>query len=435
MNFEIAFEYLKSFVSYEDNVDYFYNEENFNLDKVKVFLEKYNVKYSKIKFIHVGGSKGKGTVSTLIASYLKESAIKTGLFTSPFIVDIRECFWINGEIISKLLFVDYVEDLKSFLVEYSGEKLTYFELLTVLVLKYFCDEKVEYAVLEVGLGGRLDSTNVIDPELAILTTVEKEHTNILGDSLKEILNEKLGIAKDGRPFLIGYQSEEIHELIEAYFEDLLFLSGAVAQVFYLKNLVEFDVKKYDLDSFLVDFELKFLSLKGVEIGNKSLIHIYNVSLLLAAIFSLFHKVDEELFRKVVKEFKLIGRFDLREVQGKKVLFDMAHTKLSIDNLIDSIKHLYANKKLIFLVSILKDKDAKYILKKIKSVADKIVLVESHKSRSFSSEDLGAILKGSEVEFILKKSAQEVFEHLVDECRENELLIVTGSHFLISQLLQ
>ena len=179
MDFENAVRYLKSFVSYEDRPLTPEIYKGFGLERVQDFLGEYGVELGGVKFVHVAGSKGKGTVASLVTEYLSRSGRKTGLFTSPFIIDITESFWVDGEDISKEGFVELVEDLKEFIDKRGGCELTYFELLTVLVLKYFADAGVEYVVLEVGLGGRLDPTNVVTPEVSVVTYVELEHTEVL----------------------------------------------------------------------------------------------------------------------------------------------------------------------------------------------------------------------------------------------------------------
>ena len=169
MDFEGAKKYLEKFISYEEIKDFHYGEDTFNLDRFKKFLKDLKIDYSKLKFVHVGGSKAKGSVATITAQYLWNSGYKVGLFTSPHILEVTERFCLNGKDISKDRFIDIVEFLKDFCDD-SG--LTYFEILTVIALKFFVDEDVDYAVLEVGLGGRLDSTNIVNPELSIITTIE-----------------------------------------------------------------------------------------------------------------------------------------------------------------------------------------------------------------------------------------------------------------------
>ena len=208
MDFKAANEYLSGLVSYEKRRDF--KIEDLNLENVKKVLDDFCDGWKGIKYVHVAGSKGKGSVSHLISDYLVRSGRKTGLFTSPHVVSICERLRVNGADVTEARFCELVDLLK----ERGGKELTYFEALFVLAIKLFLLEGVEFAVLEVGLGGRLDTTNVVTPVVSVLSTVELEHTDILGDTLEKILNEKMGIKKDGVPMVIGYQDQEVYRFLE-----------------------------------------------------------------------------------------------------------------------------------------------------------------------------------------------------------------------------
>lgn len=390
MDFEGAKKYLEKFISYEEIKDFHYVEDTFNLDRFKKFLKDIKVDYSKLKFVHVGGSKAKGSVSTIIAQYLWDSGYKVGLFTSPHILEVTERFSLNGKDISKEKLVDIVEFLKDFCDD-SG--LTYFEILTVIALKFFVDEDVDYAVLEVGLGGRLDSTNIVNPELSIITTIEKEHTEILGDTYEEIVSEKLGIVKEGRPVLIGFQNDEVMELIKSK------LKGK-SETYYVGELVRGD---------LANLQNKKVAYKALEI--------------------LLGHVDEKKFLEVIQDFKMLGRFDFRKIGDRSVLFDMAHTKRSIENLINSLKANFQEFDFIFLVSLMQGKDAGSILKFISGNAERIVYTNSHEIRGMKAQDLANIVEGEVIEDL-----DLAFNSLFEKLKKDQVLVVTGSHFLVSKIL-
>ncbi len=390
MDFEGAKKYLEKFISYEEIKDFNYGEDTFNLDRLKKFLESLKIDYSKLKFVHVGGSKAKGSVSTIIAQYLWNSGYKVGLFTSPHILEVTERFCLNGENISKKKLVEIIEFLKDFCDD-SG--LTYFEILTVVALKFFVDEDIDYAVLEVGLGGRLDSTNIVNPELSIITTIEKEHTEILGDTYKEIVNEKLGIVKEGRPVLIGFQNDEVMELIKSK------LKGK-SETYYVGELVRGD---------LANLQNKKVAYKALEI--------------------LLGHVDEKKFLKIIQDFKMLGRFDFRKIGDRSVLFDMAHTKRSIENLINSLKANFHGFDFIFLVSLMQGKDSGSILKFISENAERIVYTNSHEIRGMKAQDLANIVEGEVIEDL-----DLAFNSLFEKLKKDQVLVVTGSHFLVSKIL-
>ncbi len=405
MNFEKAKEFLQGFVSYEGVAKIPYSDETFNLQKVKDFLRLYDVDYEKLKYVHVAGSKGKGTTCAFIANYLWNDGYKVGLYTSPHIFEVTERIWMNGEDISEERFAEMVGDLKRFVEKNDFLELTYFEILTVLALKYFVEEKVDYVVLEVGLGGRLDATNIVIPVLSILTTVELEHTDVLGDTIEKILNEKLGIVKDGVPVLIGYQSKEALKIVHEKLKN--------KKEVYLVN----------------DFEVKFSEKDFFDEARFKNAHVAFVALKL-----FFGKIVEKKFLEVVSKVRLPGRFDVRKTSKGKVIFDMAHTENSIDNLVKGLEKNFPKRRFIFLFALMKGKNVNSILKKVASVAEKIVFTSAHEVRGILPEELKSIAVkiGVRCELEVMDDCEEAFKMLT---KKNQLLVVTGSHFLVGKLLK
>ncbi len=411
MDFESALKYIDKFISYEKKINFKYDKNNFNLERFKNFLIRTETDYSKLKFVHIAGSKGKGSVCRILAEYMKNSGYKVGLFTSPHLVDIRERIMINGRMISKKRFSDYV----FFLKKCSQEKITYFEFLTAIALKYFVDEKVDYAILETGLGGRLDSTNVVTPKLSILTRMEMEHRGILGNTLEEILNEKIGIVKNKVPVVIGQQKEKVNKLL------LKKLAKKDDKYFVEDNCCEFDA---------LDLSSEFFDEARMENGRTVFL----------ALKVLFKKIDKEAFKEVFKNILLFGRFDIREILGKIVVFDVAHTKNSIENLIKGLEKFYKRYDKIFLISLFKGKEVKPILKKISRVAKKIILTSSNHARAYSGKELAEIFKGSYghkkalYEFVIEENMYEAYKKTFDSLKKNQILVVAGSHFLVGKLM-
>ncbi|MDE6008265.1 MAG: hypothetical protein K2G90_03555 [Muribaculaceae bacterium] len=167
--------------------------------------------HRKFKSIHVGGTNGKGSTSHSIASILHRQGYKTALYTSPHLADFRERMRINGEMISREAVVDFVKRWRE--SDYDG-KPSFFELTMMMAFDWFAKEKVDYAVIEVGMGGRLDSTNIITPEMCIITNISPDHTQFLGNTLPEIAAEKAGIIKSGIPVVIGEAEGEVRKVFE-----------------------------------------------------------------------------------------------------------------------------------------------------------------------------------------------------------------------------
>ena len=177
-----------------------------DLTNILAFLKQLKFPEKKFKTVHVGGTNGKGSTSHMIASVLQEAGYKVGLYTSPHLKNFTERIRINGKEVSKDFVVDFIDKNKSFL---ERQKLSFFEMTVGMAFDYFATEKVDIAIIEVGLGGRLDSTNVIIPEVSVITNIGLDHTQFLGETLQEIAFEKAGIIKNTIPVVIGERQKEV----------------------------------------------------------------------------------------------------------------------------------------------------------------------------------------------------------------------------------
>jgi dihydrofolate synthase/folylpolyglutamate synthase len=205
-NYQEALDYLYSYVDYSLTRTMRYAAENFNLDRVNALLHLLGAPQLKYPVIHVAGTKGKGSTSAMMASALKAAGYKVGFYTSPHLADYCERIQINGVSISHERLVAMVEEIKPFVDQV--EKLTTFEITTALGFWYYAQEGVDVAVVEVGLGGRLDATNVVWPLVSVITSLSMDHMDVLGDTLAKIAIEKAGIIKEGRPIVLSPQREE-----------------------------------------------------------------------------------------------------------------------------------------------------------------------------------------------------------------------------------
>jgi len=207
-----------------------------NLDNSISFANHLNNPQNKIKTIHVGGTNGKGSTSNMLASVLQEAGYKVGLFTSPHLKDFRERIRINGDMVSKDYVIDFIQQNKDYL---DSAGLSFFEMTSGMAFNYFSNEKVDVAVIEVGLGGRLDSTNIITPELAIITNIGLDHTQFLGDTLDKIAFEKAGIIKSHIPIVIGKTQEETKPIFQEMAKNLeapIFFADQAVQSHYESDL-------------------------------------------------------------------------------------------------------------------------------------------------------------------------------------------------------
>ncbi len=418
-------------MDYEKHRNFEYNEKYFDLENLKKFLYAYLPDYNNFDFVHVAGSKGKGTTCKIVSDYLSDFS-KTGLFISPHVAKINERISVNGKNISDKDFYRINKEVKDFsgkfFIEKNEKHLTVFEELFVVALKYFYEKKCKYVVLEVGLGGRLDATNVVLPKVCGLALVEKEHTDVLGKTIRKILAEKLGIKKTGVPFVIGRQQKNVAKiLIEKFKNDknVLFAQEVFSENVKNKNVFV----KIDHDA---NFVLGYAILNG-----------------------LLGSVNRTKFSELCGDFKMIGRFDERKILinsvKKEVVFDIAHTPKSIENLIKNLKRKYSNKKFTFVVSIMKDKEILPILRQISKIADCVIFTNANKERGEKTERLKRIfdeilnfkkrddkkkkkfLKRMSSVFV-KKDPLVAFDFAASDIKKEDIVVVTGSSFLVSEIL-
>ena len=220
-------------MTYQETLDYLYNSVPMfqriggaaykeGLDNTQTLDEHFGHPHRQFRTIHVAGTNGKGSVSHTLAAVLQSAGYKTGLYTSPHLVDFRERIRINGKPISQEYVMDFVERERGF---FEPLRPSFFELATAMAFRYFADEQVDVAVIEVGLGGRLDCTNIISPDLCIITNISFDHVQFLGDTLAKIASEKAGIIKPGIPVVIGETTPETKPVFMAKAEEVRIILG------------------------------------------------------------------------------------------------------------------------------------------------------------------------------------------------------------------
>lgn len=212
IKYQEALDYLYGFIDHSLTRSFRYSPDKFDLGRMQEFMEKLGNPQFDYQVIHIAGTKGKGSVGALIATSLERAGNRVGFYTSPHLQEYTERIRINGKQIPRHIFVELVEELKPYIEHSPG--ISTFELTTAIAFLYYSRMKVDLAVIEVGLGGRLDATNVVDPLVSVITSLSYDHTHVLGDTLAQIAYEKAGIIKEGRPVVIAPQKEEARIVVE-----------------------------------------------------------------------------------------------------------------------------------------------------------------------------------------------------------------------------
>lgn len=387
------------------------------LERIKSALKEFSNPEKNFKSILVAGTNGKGSTSAYLESLFRHYGYKTGLFTSPHLIRENERWQIDRKEIDDRKLQDYINELKPIIEKYN---LTYFEACTLLAFKYFSDEKVDIAVVEVGLGGRWDSTNVLEPEISVITNVSFDHMHILGNTLLDIAYEKTGITRQGKPAVVGRnQIEIIHWLKERKIKE-----------HYIKD-IDYFVKEIDFNKY--DYKFKEHIFENLEISMLGKRQIENSSLALTTFLLFLDKnnqpVVENIIRKALYNTKWKGRMEIIS-KNPFIIIDGAHNEEGLIKTFQEIKEIFPNKKIFTIFSFMKDKDTEKMIDIIKQNSDFYVAATMPFSRAMTAEDFKNVgIKNVKVNHL------EAVKELKNSVDKDTIILITGSLYLIGEILK
>lgn len=362
--------------------------------------------HERLTFVHVAGSNGKGSTSCMLSSILTESGYKTGLFTSPHIKDYRERIRINGQVIEENEVVEFIKKIRSSKLDFSP---SFFEITFALSVHYFEQKKCDICVIETGLGGRLDATNVITPLLSIITNISLEHTDMLGDTIEKIATEKAGIIKQKTGVVLGKMLKTAENVMRnhAFEKSTQVHEDEMAFTGTFPLLGEFQRENFQTVLKSVDF----LSKNGFRINEKSI---------------------EKGLKNLHQNSGLIGRLQIIQ-QQPLIILDVAHNADGVEKSLETVKRLNKG-KLHILYGTSKDKNYSSIIE-LFPAASTIYLTTFPGERSLKKESLEEIKNTSEkkIEKIFTNSKQ-AFSDVNNRLSDNDTLIVLGSFFLIAEII-
>ena len=408
------------------------------LDRAKLLLKLIGNPQEKIKVIHIAGTSGKGSTAYLTSQILTGLGFKTGLTLSPHLVDIRERVQINNQLISKEKFVFYLNQLLGAIEKMAQSPYgspTYFEILIALAFQTFYQEKVDYAVVETGLGGWYDATNVIknSQKVAILTRIGLDHTQVLGKTIGEIALQKAKIIHPGNTVFALKQKPAANKIFKKIARE------EKAKLFFIKKGVHFKNIKATPEKTIFDFFQPPYEFKNLELALLGAHQAENCSLALSVVsfFSQkdFFPFDEKKIRQTLKKAHFAGRLEILKVNGQMIILDGAHNPQKIAALAKNLKKFFPGQKFDFLIAFKKKKDFAKALPKIIPLAEKIYLTRFFQGH----QDWLALSEGPEkIKKVLKKLKFENFEIAPDPKKvigkkNYQPLVVTGSLYLLSEI--
>ena len=404
---------------------------NYGLERTYKLLEYLSNPEKDLKFIHIAGTNGKGSTTSMIAEILMGAGYKVGMYTSPFIEEFEERIQINRNNIPKEKLASLMDEVKAAVdkvIEDGYSHPTEFEIITVLMLLYFKKENIDFGVIEVGLGGTLDSTNVITPVLQVITSISFDHTNLLGNTLEEIAREKAGIIKSGIPTVIYPQKSEALKVIENKCSEMnskLYIANC--DNFKFENVVNED-RPYQLLKYNNEVDI-LLPLLGEH-------QITNLSVAMTAIEVLNNiNITNILLDSIVKSIKNVKWKGRLEVLSKNpyVVIDGAHNIQGIETLSRNIKKYFKYENLYLILGILADKDVEEMIKVIAPMAKKIYAVTPNSIRAELAEDLKReIIKYNE-NCEAYDDYKEAYLTAINDANENDFVLASGSLYMIGDM--
>lgn len=390
------------------------------LDNIKAFLNAIGNPQKKIKTVHVAGSNGKGSTASFIASILMEAGYETGLYTSPHFVKFNERISINGKLIPDDYIANFVDRNQKYIEDY---KLTFFEVTTAMAFEYFVFMNVDYAVIETGLGGRLDATNVLDPLACVITSISLEHTNVLGEKLEQIAFEKSEIIKKGSKVFIGIIPEEAIKVIEQK------TKSVKSELFCLEEYIVEKSGNIQLYTEELDFDEWEVPLKGRH-------QKYNAALAALCIAKTFDIDDPSVItngiKNVVRNTKLQGRYEV-VLSNPRIILDSAHNPEGIHSLVNEFKSDKSRySKSIILFSVMKDKNILQMINTFKDVFDEICFYELAYERAADKKTLISLAESVKAKYFFVDDLKLFLDQFINGSRDN-CLVVAGSMYLLGDV--
>ncbi|MFW6105188.1 MAG: bifunctional folylpolyglutamate synthase/dihydrofolate synthase [Chloroflexota bacterium] len=433
MNYRQAEDYLNSFVNYEQIPGITYAGAGYSLEHLEELLRRMGNPQLAANTIHIAGTKGKGSVAVMTAQVLSGSGYKTGLYISPHLHTLRERISIDGSLISEADFAAGMAEVKPFFESLKQDsnfrQLTYFEALTALAFTYFKKKQVDFQVLEVGLGGRLDATNVASPLVCIITPISLDHTQILGNSLEEIAREKAGIIKSGCWVVISPQPEEAAAVIANICLE------KEAKVVQLGKDVIWHKVSGDLDqqSLVIEGRTSKYQVRIPLLGDFQLENTAAAVAALEILSSEGFAISAANITQGLARVKWPGRFQILQ-QNPTVLIDGAHNVSSMRGLVSNIKAYFSYKRIFLVFGTSCDKDIPGIVNELVSLSPQVIITRTAHSRAAAPSTIVTEFSKHGINAETRKTVTEAISRALSLADRTDIICVTGSLFVVAEAL-
>ncbi len=436
MNYIESIDYLNSFINFERLPDQQFNTREEDIDRFKMLLEKLGNPHLQYPVIHIAGTKGKGSVAAILASVLRAANLKVGLYTSPHLITVRERIRTNDKIINKNEFAVAVDKIRNVSQKLDGNDpvafRTVFEHLTAVAFTRFAKKRVDVAIIETGLGGKLDATNVVKPILSIITPIGFDHTEILGDTISEIAADKAHIIKPNIPVVCSAQKySDAIEQIQIRADKMNAPLTMVAKYSDYLDQIDATLK-------MTTFQSNHSSLNGKQIKLQLLgeFQLDNVSTVMSAVEQLMGQGYDIPVEAILKGFRVAkwkGRLEYIDGAPPMIL-DGAHNDLAMETLCNAIDKL-SDKPLRVVMSSMRSKPFARMMEILSNRAVKFYLAPIQFPKSLTEEELSQFAKDAGVDAVICKDIPTAFESARNDAQTDEIVLATGSLYLVGEVMR
>jgi len=386
-----------------------------------------------MRFIHIAGTNGKGSTARFIAEILKASGYKVGLYTSPHLERLEERFLVNGNCISQEQLAALTSYYHELIKKQKDFSPTYFEVTTAIALKYFLDERADICVMEVGLGGRLDATNIIKPEVCVITSIGQDHMQYLGHRLSDIAGEKFSIIKSGAGVVSSISQRELIKKLK----DICQKNGN--SLMLVGEDIEYNLQHADLQGQIFTLNKTALPFRIRLLGRHQLI---NASLAFGAVMMLTHRgfnITLEHIREGLEGTSWPGRFEV--LAGRQshpfrgspcIVLDGAHNLDAIKQLKNTLRDFFPNKRIVLVLGIMVDKDWSHIIRAIVPVAREVITCQIESERACPSRDIAREAESFNSNVIDCGSVKDAVSMARERAGEEDVICITGSLYVVGE---
>lgn len=403
------------------------------LERVQELLRRLGNPQKDLKIIHVAGTNGKGSVCRYIYHVLREAGYNTGIYSSPYLEVFNERIEFNGEYIPDSYLDKYADQVSKIAREMCDEGLlspTEFDVVTAIGFMYFAEKKADYVLLEVGLGGIGDSTNVIEkPVATVITSVSMDHMDRLGDTIEQIANEKAGIIKQGVPVISGVTDERAKAVVKnkALEKNAQFIDATLNQV---------EIVEENLKGTIVNCKIQDEQIDGLKVSMVGLHQVRNSVVALTTLEELIKNgiitINIDQIKNGIARAKNPGRFEVVSTEPL-IILDGAHNEDGVKNFVETVKHDLKDKKLLTVAGMLKDKDYNSMLNSFKELNSDFIATEPANPRKLDKENLADMMSEKGLNVIASKMPKEAVKHVNNVAGDYDAILFVGSLYLIGEI--